>query len=324
MDRSLPQPLEIGGPSPDLDVIDKLMKSHGLGNVIANKSAGSGRSEYLMFVFLYVRGVPQYLPNEKRTSFFNKIQEDGSNERKRLQGISSFQDRTSSHHGGICLESWEPKYPFTVEAGHLPMWSDDNHSINKKIRLIFGCDTFMPNQAIQKSKICYLQAAITLMAYSVMHVHSAVKTTQVGGNSTEDETTQVGETSAEDETTQVGGTSAEDEMTQVAANVDVAQYIRHTFSAEQLYNRIQRNKGGKAVDVFKSLSIGDTHNFYEIEPDYLTQEEIFANLIQYGAGLVGQFQVEDAFHDPEIYSYARRITVDATLSRGHAMVLVGA
>ena len=170
-EHSPPQPLEVDGPKPDLNEIHNLMRKHGFGYIIGEKGTEQGEETHLMVVFLYVRGVHKCDP-DMRKSLICKIGVEGSGERQRLEAIMSVQNEDQDPHHEHCPIDWQPKYhsvnpghPFSTYAQLSSKWNTDPEE-SQDCFLIFG-DSFEPNQAVQCSSYCYLQAAITAHAYAV-------------------------------------------------------------------------------------------------------------------------------------------------------------
>ena len=215
-----------------------------------------------MVVFLYARGVHQFDP-VMRKSFISKIGVEGSGERQRLEAIMSVQNQDQDPHLDRCPSDWQPQYysgknqghPFSTHA-QLSKWKTDPEERDDCF-LIFG-NSFEPNQAVQCSSNCYLQAAITAHAYAVKR-----------GNKTD-----------------------------AVNKVNISQDIRRTFDANRLYKRIVFNRGGNAFDVFQDLSTLKTLRTELIEAKKIKEDTLFQCLRDWGAALVTQFYVDKAFQAP--------------------------
>jgi hypothetical protein len=103
--------------------------------------------------------------------------------------------------------------------------------------------------------------------------------------------------------------------------VDVSSYIRDAFSPQQLYDRIMRDKGGQAIDVFHYLK--EHARARTVTHHNIDLEGSFEYLAKYGAGLVTKFHVDDEFRDSDECSFTGSVEVDTSKTSGHAMVLVG-
>jgi hypothetical protein len=77
--------------------------------------------------------------------------------------------------------------------------------------------------------------------------------------------------------------------------VDLSTYIRDAFSPQQLYNRIVRNKGGQAIDVFLYLKEHVRARSVTANTNSIDLEDSFEYLTDYGAVLVTNFHVDDDF-----------------------------
>jgi hypothetical protein len=288
--KSPPKSANFGDPDPDLDEIDPLIKAE-IDPLIKEgkiEKYVEGSEDHLMLIFLFVRGVPQYLEEKKETKkkaeLFTEILTEGNKGRERLLQIMKL---GSDHEAGVdhhqhCPNTWLPKYPFDSDSG-LQQWVPVEDDSNSDAMLVTIFKDFKPNQAKQCSKNCYLVAATTCYAYAVRRA------------------------------------------TGRWMKVDVATYIRYVFSPEKLYDRIVRNKGGRAIDVFEHLSEHNSTTLKKIRADEhnFIAKDFYKYLTQFGAGLVTKFHVDDNFRNSSNSSFSGTVAIDKTKTTGHAMVLVG-
>jgi hypothetical protein len=289
--KSPPKSVNCKDPDPDLDVIQPLIDKEIKPLIKEGKieECVEGSENHLMLIFLFARGVPQYLEENKKTKekaeLFIEILTEGTKGRERLvqlMKLGTDHDAGKDHHPH-CPDTWLPKYPFNSDSG-LQQWvpgSDGDNNSNGRLLTIFNA--FEPNQAKQCSANCYLVAATTCYAYAVKR------------------------------------------ETDEWRKVDVATYIRYAFSPKRLYDRIVRNKGGNAIDVFEDLSEHPRSKYEEIPAykDNITIEDYFQCLGIYGAGLVTKFHVDSEFRNSSNFTHTGSVDLDTSKATGHAMVLVG-
>lgn len=286
--NSPPQPQDPEAPPPDLCAIHGLMREHGLDDL--TDASQSDSVDHHLFVFLYVRGVPQSLNGQQRAEFLTEIRRNESDARNRLQAITKV--LTTNSMAAVrrvrCPDDWKPKYPFP-EDSQLNKWSLDktrSSEIHEQFFLLFT-ESFVPHQEAQLSRNCYLPAAITAQTYAVRK-----------------------------------GT-LNDQSSPTSRTIRTDQYIRRAFGPDQLYRRIMHNKGGKASEVFENLSALPVKANAKISATDSNAAIILQHLQNYGAGLVTGFHVDAEFKEKERFSYSGRVAVDPNKKTGHAMVLVG-
>lgn len=100
--------------------------------------------------------------------------------------------------------------------------------------------------------------------------------------------------------------------------VTVPEFVRKLYSREAIYERIMRNKGGHATEVYRSLcKDGKGVKYTNGE----TPDEAFELIKEHKVGLVNHFRVTEDFEKDGKFSYEGRANIEHCGS--HAMLCIG-